>query len=62
MTWLRLLSPRRLLRELKFWQRKVSDLSRECVKRDLELAKIEVMGSRFRMSTTQLLGGMEWKA
>lgn len=62
MTWLRLLSPRRLLRDLKYLQREVSDLGRESIERDLELAKIEAMVARFRMSTTQLLGGKEWKA
>jgi len=62
MTWLRLLSPRRLLRDLKYLQREVSDLGRESVKLDVELAKIEVMVAHFRMSTTQLIGGKEWKA
>jgi len=62
MTWLRLLSLRRLLRDLKYLQKEVSDLGRESVERDLELAKIEATMTHLRMSTTQLIGGKEWKA
>lgn len=49
------------LSDLTYLQREVSDLARESVRRNLELAKIEAMVAHFRMSTTQLLGGKEWK-